>query len=381
MKTRREFITATTSAALAFSTMTTTGKEPRDDDGGENETATDRPDYGKTGAKLIRDSTPLADGFFMPGEERKHEATVMVFPPEQNWQGHGMKAARHEWTTVANAISEHEEVRMVVHPHDLGVARKLLSKEIKLLELAVNDGWARDTAPLFLKNAQGERRATGFTFNGWGAKFPPFSDDALLKARLCARWKVPFYPSDLVGEGGGVLVDGDGTLIVTEECLLHKNRNPALDRAAVEKRLLASLGAKKVIWLGRGLTPDPVTDGHVDGMAAFAQPGTVLLHSIDEKSDPNFKILADAKRRLAEATDAQGRKLTIIELPLAGEVSQMNFYLCNGAVIVPVSGKQDDEPLGILREVFAGRKIVGVPGRVLAKGGGGVHCITQQVPA
>lgn len=381
MKTRREFLTATTAAALALSTMTTTSKEPRDDAGGENEKANDRPDYGKTGAKLIRDSTPLADGFFMPGEELKHEATVMVFPPEQNWQGHGMKAARHEWTTVANAISEHEEVRMVVRPDDLGVARKLLSKEIKLLELAVNDGWARDTAPLFLKNANGERRATGFTFNGWGAKFPPFSDDALLKARLCALWKVPFYPSDLVGEGGGVLVDGDGTLIVTEECLLHKNRNPALDRAAVEKRLLASLGAKKVIWLGRGLTPDPVTDGHVDGMAAFARPGTVLLHSIAEKSDPNFKILADAKRRLAEATDAQGRKLTIIELPLAEEVSQMNFYLCNGAVIVPVSGHQEDEPLGILREVFAGRKIVSVPGRVLAKGGGGVHCITQQVPA
>ena len=319
----------------------------------------------------------------MPGEEVKHEATVMVFPPEQNWKGHGLKAARNEWKTTANTISEHEKVRMVVHPDDIAIARKLLSKEIKLIELEVNDGWARDTAPLFMKNAKDERRAMGFIFNGWGAKFPPFSDDAMLKAKLCALWEVPFYPIDVVSEGGAVLVDGDGTLIVTEECLLHKNRNPGVDKTTIEKRLLAGFGAKKVIWLGRGLTPDPVTDGHVDGMAAFIAPGRVLLHSIADKSDPNFKILADAKRRLTDATDAKGRKLEVIDLPLAEEVGQMNFYICNGAVIVPVSGdrKQDDEPLGILREQFKGRRIVGVPGKVLGAGGGGVHCITQQIPA
>jgi agmatine deiminase len=142
------------------------------------------------------------------------------------------------------------------------------------------------------------------------------------------------------------------------------------------------LGAKKVIWLGKGLTPDPVTDGHVDGMAAFARPGVVLLHFLKEKDDPNFKILADAKRRLKESTDAKGRKFEIIDLPLADEVGQMNFYICNDAVIVPVSGdkSQDDEPLGILREVFDDRKIVAVRGNRLAKGGGGVHCITQQMP-
>ena len=187
---------------------------------------------------------------------------------------------------------------------------------------------------------------------------------------------------DVVSEGGAVLVDGDGTIIVTEECLLHKNRNPKLDRATIEKRMLDGLGAKKCLWLGRGLTPDPVTDGHVDGMAAFAKPGVVLLHSIADKADPNFAILADAKRRLAESTDAKGRKFEVIDLPLADEVGQMNFYVCNGAVIVPVSGdkKQDDAPLAILREVFADRKIMPVRGNILARGGGGVHCITQQMP-
>ena len=290
---------------------------------------------------------------------------------------------REEWIAVARAIAEHEEVRMVVHPQDLKAARKALGGAVKIIEMVVNDGWARDTAPLFLTNGKGERRATGFFFNGWGAKFPPFSADAMLKARLCAQWKIPFYPIDVVSEGGAVLVDGEGTLIVTEECLLHKNRNPRMDKTLIEKRLLAGLGAKKVIWLGRGLTPDPVTDGHVDGMAAFARPGVVLLHTVADKEDPNFAILAEARRTLKETPDGKGRKLEVIDLPLADEVGQMNFYLCNGAVIVPVSGHkaQDDQPLGILREVFAGRKIVPVPGNILAKGGGGVHCITQQLPA
>ena len=380
MRTRRQFIATATAIALAARRAAAAETDP---DGSEDETAAYRPDYRQTGAKLLTDSTPLADGFYMPGEELKHEATVMVFPREQNWEDEGIEVVRKEWIGVAHAIAAHEEVRMVVHPQDLKAAQKVLDSKIKLIPLHANDGWARDTAPLFLTNGKGERRATGFIFNGWGAKFPPFSADALLKARLCAQWKVPFYPIDVVSEGGAVLVDGEGTLIVTEECLLHKNRNPKLDKPTIEKRMLAGLGAKKIIWLGKGLTPDPVTDGHVDGMAAFARPGVVLLHSTADKDDPNFKILADAKRRLSESTDAKGRKFTVIDLPLADEVGQMNFYLCNGAVIVPVSGdkKQDDAPLGILREVFPGRKVTGVPGNILAKGGGGVHCITQQVPA
>jgi agmatine deiminase len=327
----------------SFSSLATDEDEEEEADpadGSEQETASYRPDYKSTGVKLITESTPLADGFYMPGEEVKHEATVMVFPQEQNWEDEGVEEVRKEWIATAHAIAEHEKVRMVVHPQDMKAAKKVLDSEIELIEMHVNDGWARDTAPLFLINGKGERRATGFIFNGWGAKFPPFSADSLLKAKLCAKWKIPFYPMDVVSEGGAVLVDGDGTLIVTEECLLHKNRNPKLDKATIEKRLLEGLGAKKVIWLGKGLTPDPVTDGHVDGMAAFAKPGVVLLHNIEDKADPNFKILADAKRRLSETTDAKGRKFEVIDLPLGDEVGQMNFYVCNGAVIVPISGNK-----------------------------------------
>lgn len=372
MNTRRHFLQSATLAASSLGLPQLYAQDLSDQ----------RPDYAKTMAKIVTDSSPLADGFYMPGEEQKHEATLMVFPPVQNWKGYGLRAARNEWKTVANTIADYEPVRMVVHPTNVKDAQKILSSEIEIIEIEVNDGWARDTAPLFLKNAKGERRAAGMTFNGWGAKFPPFSDDAKLKAELCARMKVPFYPIDVCGEGGGVLVDGEGTLIVTEECLLHKNRNPKLDKATVEKRLLAGFGAKKVIWLGRGLTPDPVTDGHVDGMAAYAAPGVVLLHSLDDRDDPNFKILSDAKRRLSESTDAKGRKFTVIDLPLASEVGQMNFYICNGAVIVPTAGTdEDDEPLQILKDMFPKRKIVPVPGNVLGEGGGGVHCITQQIPA
>jgi agmatine deiminase len=377
---RREFILA----SLASISAVQAAEHASDAlDGSEDEKANYRPDYTSTKAKLLTESTPLADGFYMPGEEMPHEATLMVFPQEQNWEDEGIDEVRKEWVAVAHAIADHEKVRMVVHPRDKKAAQKVLDSEIELLEFPVNDGWARDTGPLFLVNKKGERRATGFHFNGWGAKFPPFSADALLKARLCAHMGMPFYPLDVVSEGGAVLVDGDGTLIVTEECLLHKNRNPNLSKEVIEKRLLDGLGAKSVIWLGKGLTPDPVTDGHVDGMAAFARPGVVLLHSVEDKADPNHKILADAKRRLQEAKDAKGRRLEVIDLPLAEEVGQMNFYVCNGAVIVPVSGdpSQDDEPLGILEEVFPEREIIPVPGNVLAKGGGGVHCITQQIPA
>jgi len=370
MHTRRHFMQSTALAAAGLGASRAVAA------------TTDRPDYSTTQVKLITDSTPLADGFFMPGEETPHEATLMVFPPEQNWKGHGLREARAEWAEVANAIADHEPVRMVVHPHDVKAARKLLDSSIQLIEEQVNDGWARDTGPLILKNAKGERRAAGMIFNGWGAKFPPFLADALLKGRLCARWNLPFYPIEVFGEGGGVLVDGEGTLIVTEECLLHQNRNPHLDKVAVEKRLLEGFSAKKCIWLGRGLTPDPVTDGHVDGMAAYVKPGVVLLHSLDDKRDPNFRILADAKRRLSEVTDAKGRKLQVVDLPLASEVSQMNFYVCNGAVIVPTADSdEDDKPLQILKDLFPGRKIVPVLGLVLGEGGGGVHCITQQIPA
>ncbi len=319
----------------------------------------------------------------MPGEWERHRGTIMVFVPAQNWKGYGLDDARKEWATVANTISQFEPLTMVINPPDKAIADTLLSSTITKIQLPVNDGWARDSGPMFLKGPGNERRVAGFTFNGWGGKFPPYHDDALLKARLAAHFQSKMYVSSLVLEGGGVLQDGEGTLITTEECLLHRNRNPRMKKAEVEQELKDYLGAKTVIWLAKGLTPDPVTNGHVDGIAAFAKPGVVLLHQTKDRRDPNYKRLIDAKQRLLKSKDANGRSLKVIDLPLADHVAHMNFYICNGAVIVPTENnpKADEPALEVLRDAFPDRQVIGVSGLILSKGGGGVHCITQQIPA
>ena len=342
------------------------------------------PSYKPTGVKLITDSTPIADGYYYPAEWEKHEYTIMVMPPSQILKAYGIPLddVRDQWADVANTLNEYEPVLMVVAPKEVRDAKRLLSSDIEIVDLPVNDGWARDSGPMYVVNGKGQRRVAGFTFNGWGAKVPHYQDDALLKARLCDHLKESMYPIDLVLEGGAVTVDGEGTLITTEQCLLHENRNSASDKAQVEKVLNESLGTKKVIWLNKGLTPDPITDGHVDGIAAFAEPGTVLLHTTDDKRDPNFKICNDARRRLQGTTDARGRKLEVIEVPLDGEISNINFYIANGCILVPITTdpKQDNRPVGILKEVFNDYKVIGIDSRILGEGGGGIHCITQQVP-
>ena len=387
---RRDFLIQTTCAASA---MTGLSGFVRADDSAEDDDPREgkddmnlavMPEYGSTNVELLTGSTPRQDGFYFPAEWEEHESTIMVMPPMQNWKGYGIPLAdvRRQWADVANTLSEYEGVLMVVPPEEMRHAKTLLAREIERVELAVNDGWARDTGPMVLVNGKGERRVAGFTFNGWGAKFPPYSDDALLKARLSRPLGLPMYPIDLVLEGGAVSVDGEGTVLTTEQCLLHPTRNSASDRARVERVLNESLGTTKVIWLGQGLEPDPVTDGHVDGIAAFIEPGVVLVHVCEDTGDPNHKICRDAIQRLKESKDAKGRTLEVIELPLDSELSHMNFYIGNGCVLVPISNKRDEDqrPLGILRELFQDRKVIGIDGTVLGEGGGGIHCITQQVP-
>lgn len=373
---RRQFLTAASAgAAAAMIPQTATPADKLNE----------MPNYRTTGARLITNSTPAADGYRYPAEWKNHERCIMVLPPPQNWRGTGVSIAdmRAQWADVANTLSQFESVLMVVHPNDRKEARRLFSSEIEILELPVNDGWSRDSGPMFVVNKHGERRVAGFTFNGWGGKFPPFQDDALLKAKLCAHLKTQMYPIGLVLEGGAVTIDGEGTLITTEQCLLNKNRNAGRSKSDVESMLNASLGTSKVIWLGKGLEPDPVTDGHVDGIACFAAPGVVLLHTTNNRKDRNYPICRDAKRRLSEARDAKDRKLEVIEIPLTSyDVAHMNFYIGNDCVLVPTSGRrrEDNRPLAILKEAFPEREVVGVDSTVLAAGGGGIHCITQQIP-
>lgn len=345
--------------------------------------AATQPDYAATGVDLLT-SPPAGEGFYFPAEWQPHERTLMQFLPDNPWYRSYLSDAREEWAMVANLVAEFEPVTMAVNRQDLETARGLLSSSIELFECPMDDGWCRDSGPMILVNGRKERRVSGFTFNGWGTKHPPHDSDALVKARLARHFGMTLHAADMVCEGGGVHVDGEGTAITTEECLLHVNRNPDKSKAEVEAILKGWLGVEKVIWLPKGLVPDPITDGHVDGLAAFAAPGVILLHTTDDDNDPNKAITARAREVLASTPDAKGRTLNVIEIPLTSpDVLHMNFYICNGGVIVPVAGnaQEDDVPLGILRDVFPNHKVVPAAGRHIAKGGGGVHCITQQMPS
>ena len=357
MLTRRSFVS---SLALPFAALTGCRARP------EANAPTENP----------------ADRFRFPGEWHPHERTLMAMPPPEVWENTriSIDQVRRQWSTVANVLQEFEPVTLVVRPEDRKACEPLLDSSIELLELPLDDGWTRDSGPLIVINERGERRVAGFRFNGWGDKFP-HGEDALLKKRLAEHLELPFDPIDLVLEGGAIHCDGEGTLITTRPCILNDNRNPGVTQAEVEELLAENLGVGKVIWIDGGLEPDPITDGHIDGLCAFVQPGVVLLHSAPTGSR-NAKVCVDAKRVLENTTDARGRKIEVIDLPLTGALPHMNFYLGNGCVLVPTNGepKLDDAPLGVLRETFFDREVVGVDARILDVGGGGIHCITQQVP-
>src|SRR4051812_9369423 len=267
---------------------------------------------------------------------------------------------------------------------DAAAARAALTAGAEIVVLPIDDSWLRDNGPIFVLGEDGARTAVHFGFNAWGGKFPPWDRDAAVGATLAERLGDPVVETPLVLEGGSIAVDGEGLLLTTEECLLNPNRNPELARDEIERRLHDLLGAGRVVWLGEGLIEDRDTDGHVDLIAAFTAPGEVLLQSAPAEN-PNHERLA-RNRGIAEAAG-----LTVTDFPLLpyaevhGErvvVSHMNFYVCNGAVIVPLAGgPTDEEALERIGAAFPGREAVGVPGTTIAYGGGGPHCITQQVPA
>jgi len=261
-----------------------------------------------------------------------------------------------------------------------------------VVELPLDDSWMRDSGPIFVLDRGGTRAGVDFRFNGWGEKFGPWDRDDAISRLLLEHLGVPRFESPLVLEGGSITVDGEGTLIATEQCLLHPSRNPEAGREGIERALRDFLGIEKVIWIPHGLVHDYDTDGHVDNVAAFVRPGAVLLQTVSDPASPDYERLQENLERLRAATDARGRALEIAELDvlpetdvrgLPGCVPYLNLYLVNGGAIVPVCGDDPDrdvEVLELLAPLFEGRELVPVPARTLAEGGGGVHCITQQVP-
>jgi agmatine deiminase len=293
--------------------------------------------------------------------------------------------ARADYTTVANAIAEFEPVTMIANPGaEAAAARAACGSGVEIMELPLDDSWIRDSGPIYVRDDTGRRVAIHFRFNSWGEKFAPWDRDAAVGGLVAERLGDPVVRAPLILEGGSICCDGAGTLIVTEQCLLHPNRNPELGRAEIEDALKRYLGIDSVIWLGQGLIEDRDTDGHVDLIACFTSPGEVMLQCV-EQDNPNFDNCEENRARL----DAAGIGVTEMPSLPYGRVGEtqvatgyLNLYICNGAVIVPVSGTDtDDDALAIVGRAFPGREVVAVPGLILAYGGGGPHCITQQVPA
>lgn len=357
-------------------------------------------------------STPAADGYRMPGEFEPHSGCWMAWPERpDNWRLHA-KPAQSAYASVAEAINATEPVTMAVSDAEFEHCRAALSPSVRVVEVSTDDAWMRDMGPTFVVNGGGSLRGVDWRFNAWGGLegglYSPWDRDERAARKVLEIEGSDRYRAPIVLEGGSIHVDGQGTVITTEECLLSPNRNPGLAREQIEQVLYDYLAAERVIWLGRGLYNDE-TDGHVDNLACFVEPGVVLLTWTDVQSDPTYAISRDALARLERSTDARGRTLEVIRIlapgplliseeeakgviPVAGTMprrsgdlmaaSYVNFFLGTERIVFPLLDERfDDAAAEVLRSCFPGREVVGVAAREILLGGGNIHCITQQVPA
>lgn len=326
----------------------------------------------------------------MPAETAPHTCTWMAWPSSGYTLGEtdaDADEARRTWASVAHAISRFEPVRMVVEPSAVGVARDHLGSEVELLEAPLDDAWMRDIGPTFV--VDGDRLgAVDWTFNGWGGQsWASWEHDAQVAGRVAEWAGAELVPSELVNEGGGIQVDGDGTVLVTTTVQLDPGRNPELTAADVEAELRRTLGVRDVVWLPRGLTRDYAefgTRGHVDIVAAMPEPGVVLLHRQLDPRHPDHSLDAT----LRAALPATWR---VVDLPAPQQLvdesgpvdhSYVNHLVCNGGVVMGgFDDPHDDLAAEVLAQVYPGREVVRVDARPLFARGGGVHCITQQQPA
>lgn len=318
---------------------------------------------------------PKSLGYSFPDEWESHSGTMMIFPAKHSYGGE-LKGLRREFANIAKAIAENEPVEVFCFKADGRECDRLLGG---LQNITIHSGdfridWARDNAPMVLRGPRGNRASAGFRFNGWGKKYRGWQSDIETRDNISKRMKWPVFHSDFVLEGGAIEIGG-GIGIVTESCVLNANRTD-WPKEKVEEELKEMLGLDKIIWIKSGLMPDPITDGHVDGLLKFVAKDTVLLHTTDIKSDINYRICKEAKRVL-EAND-----LKVIELPLMEKMIHMNFYIGSGGEVayVPICGdqKQDDPALKVIGKIY--KKVIPIVSNNLFKAGGGIHCYTQQIP-
>ncbi|MEV4505789.1 agmatine deiminase family protein [Streptomyces klenkii] len=329
----------------------------------------------------------------MSAESQPHLRTFMGWPPAGPVWGRYTGAVRRDVAAVARVIAEYEPVVLLAGPEDAAAARKACGGGVEVVEVPVDDLWLRDSGPVFVTGPDGPA-GIDFGFNGWGGK-QAHPRDALVARRVLEAFGVPRVAAPLVAEGGSLETDGEGTLLVTESSLVNDGRNPGRTRDEIERALADLLGVSKVIWL-EGVRGEDVTDCHVDALARFAAPGTVLLSSPPPGAKPDVwtRVYEQARATLEAATDARGRPLEIVELPEPDPAAlgrrgedflgcYANYYVANGAVIVPRFGdrRADERAASLLAGLHPGRAVRTVEIHDLAEGGGGIHCATQQQPA
>jgi len=356
--------------------------------------------------------TPAAAGYRMPGEFEPHDGCWMLWPQRGDVWRHGAKPAQQAFVAVATAIARSEPVTVCVNDDQYENARAMLPKQVRVVEISSNDSWMRDMGPTFVIDDKGNRAGVDWIFNAWGGLngglYFPWDKDDRIARKVCEISQTPRFRAPLVMEGGALHVDGEGTLITTEECLLNPNRNPHLNREQIEQYLTDYLAVSKVIWLPLGTFNDE-TDGHVDNICCYIRPGVVALHWCDDPQDPQYAISRQALEVLQNSTDAKGRTLEVIKLPqpgplyiqedeadgidlaegshprIAGERmagSYINFYIGNSVVVYPQLDPTYDAGVAeLLAAQFPQREVIGIPAREILLGGGNIHCITQQQPA
>ena len=373
-------------------------------------------------AKRIYNSTPKQDGFRMPGEFEPQQHIFMVWPERpDNWR-QGAKPAQRAYTEVATAIAKHTPVTMLVSNAQYANCRARLPEHIRVVEMSNDDAWVRDSGPTFVINDKGEIRGVDWIFNAWGGLvdglyFPWANDDAVAQ-KICDLVGVDSYRTDadscpagldFILEGGSIHVDGEGTLITTEMCLLNPDagRNvPNLDKDQIEMMLKEYLNLEKIIWIKDGIDPYE-TNGHIDDVACYIRPGEVACIWTEDPNHPFYEAAQAAYKTLSEATDAKGRKLKVYKMCMTkepcylkdawsidtatgaipreeGEISiasYMNFLITNNAIILPQYGDENDAlAVQQAQEMFPGYVIEPVMTTEVAYGGGNIHCITQQMP-
>lgn len=329
----------------------------------------------------------------MPAEWVAHQRTWMAWPcrPEPWGSLEGLLRARLAYAAAARAISGFEKVTMVVRPDDHDEARLACGRGIEFAAFELDDSWTRDTGPVFVTDGADGVAGVHWRFNAWGNKYHPHDHDAQLGAGILDALDMRLYEGPMVLEGGSIAVDGFGTLITTEQCLLNPNRNPNLSRQQIEERLAIYLGVTRIVWLGEGLEDDE-TDGHVDNIVSFAGPGRLLVHKPKADGSYNDRVMQDNIKRLKAARDARGQAFDIIEVPEPAprlrhdgrrlEMSYINSCFANHGLVVPAfDDPADADVVELMQRVFPDRRVVQVPCLDIVEGGGGLHCITLQQPS